>query len=174
MAILTKNIATPEALYGKYQAESASLNYYRTDVLSSMGRGVKGVYGLFEGMTAAEVYELFEFYNKEAEYSSMLALIASIEAYIRVDFVERRRRTGGFRTLYSQFGIRALFDDILDAWSYLDSIHSRWVSKFRDLLRLRHWLAHGRYWNQNVGRNDYSPELVYEIGIEILNGIMSA
>jgi hypothetical protein len=174
MAILTEAIIPLETSLKNYQVQVDALDHYLPSVLASVVPGTKSVSPLFDEMTEDEIIEAFYFYNDEAGFSSMLVMIASIEAFIRTDYNDKRRKSGRFRTLYSQHRVKARLDDILDCWSQFESIHSQWVSKFRDLLRLRHWLAHGRYWNQNVGRTDYSPELVYEIGIEIFKGILAA
>ena len=174
MAILTEAIIPLETTFNNYRVQVDALDHYRSLVLSSIAPGMKSVYTGFEEMTDVEVFDAFYFYNDEAGYSSMLALLASIEAFIRIDFNKKRRKGGRFRTLYSQYGVKTSLDEILESWSHLGTTHNTWVSKYRALLPLRNWLAHGRYWNQNVGRTDYSPELVYEIGIEIFRGILAA
>src|ERR1035437_2729845 len=145
MAILTEAIIPLETTFESYRVQLDALSHYLALVLSSTDRGVEATNPLFEGMTVEEVYDAFDLYIREAGYSSMLAMLSSVEAFIRVDFKEKRRRVGRFRALYSEHGVKTALDEILDAWSNLGVSNNRWVSKYRDLLRLRHWLAHGRY-----------------------------
>jgi hypothetical protein len=105
----------------------------------------------------------------------MLELLATAEAILRIDFNRRvgaRKRDGlskRFRAIKknaindarARSARRArirLDDDILEAMTG-EGIR---VSEFRGALKLRHWLAHGRYWRPNLGRN-YTPEEVFEI-----------
>jgi hypothetical protein len=44
------------------------------------------------------------------------------------------------------------------------------IGDFKGALNLRHWLAHGRYWNPKLGRT-YSPGDVYDISADLLQAL---
>jgi hypothetical protein len=39
---------------------------------------------------------------------------------------------------------------------------------FKGALKLRNWLAHGRYWTPKLGRKSYSPGDVFDICEQLL------
>jgi hypothetical protein len=73
--------------------------------------------------------------------------------------------------------------DILEAWKWYiqiglsisssekDRLIGK-IGKFKELLRIRHWVAHGRYWPLQLNIKKYPPELVCE-AIEDLHGVSS-
>jgi len=113
----------------------------------------------FVGYTMDELEEELEKYIDELDKSCTFALLAAIEAYLRVDYLQRcyvKRKDSlskDFRTIFKDKGSRAsLTDDILAQWAkYLSSRSS--ISDLRAALHYRDWLAHGRYWVAKLGRN---------------------
>jgi hypothetical protein len=93
---------------------------------------------------------------KETELRSSLAVLASLEAAFRIDYLRRsqKRRKGAlsraFREIYRKKGERAsLEEDIFGTWLRNSDV-PRWViGRLRGAFRFRHWLAHGRYWEPN-------------------------
>jgi hypothetical protein len=95
----------------------------------------------------------------ELDLTHSLVLLAAIEALFRVDF-ERRcslrlkddlSRT--FRDWKRSRGNRIRFEeDLLEAWKKQGGLSSNLVSDIRGAMKLRHWLAHGRYWTLKSGR----------------------
>jgi hypothetical protein len=113
----------------------------------------------FAGMTLLEVREELSRSLSELDLTHSLVLLAAIEALFRVDF-ERRcslrlkddlSRT--FRDWKRSRGNRIRFEeDLLEAWKKQGGLSSNLVSDIRGAMKLRHWLAHGRYWTLKSGR----------------------
>jgi len=116
----------------------------------------------FLGLTPAEFQDLVSTRIDETELRSSLAMLALLEAKLRIDFrtrVKQRRKdplSKAFRSFGKQSGQKIRFDDLLDLWSLHHPRFRRILSEFRATLHLRHWLAHGRYWEKpSHGRFDY-------------------
>jgi hypothetical protein len=43
-------------------------------------------------------------------------------------------------------------DGILEHLKQSGTVAAHLVTNFRDVLRVRHWIAHGRYWSQPLAR----------------------
>ena len=92
----------------------------------------------------------------ETDLQSSLAALAEVEALLRRDYQWRCRAKQAdnvsiaFRKIHKRRGARArLDDDIMRTWS--DNIvpaDRAIISRLRSMLGFRHWLAHGRHWNQ--------------------------
>lgn len=94
----------------------------------------------------------------EADLQSSLAALAEVEALLRRDYQWRCRAKRAdnvsiaFRKIHKKRGTRArLDDDIMQTW-YDNVVPADRViiSKLRGMLGFRHWLAHGRHWNQGA------------------------
>jgi PAS domain-containing protein len=115
--------------------------------------------GEFDKKLAALRFDRVE----ETEIRSTFALLAAVEAALRIDYLLRVTQRGkddlsrAFRTLYKQRQERALFgEDLLDLWAEHHPELNRYVSELRAALQFRHWLAHGRYWRRPTnGRFEY-------------------
>jgi hypothetical protein len=105
----------------------------------------------------------------EHEQSTVLNLLASLEAALRIDYLQRCYRkmkdplSREFRQLHAKKGPRAsLADEILPAWKDCTSVPPQIISDLKGAFRYRHWLAHGRYWVPKLGQKyDY-------VGVSIL------
>ncbi|MET3431687.1 hypothetical protein ABIC71_001165 [Herbaspirillum seropedicae] len=132
----------------------------------------------FLGMTPDEVQDYFRSAERELEIAAVLALIASAEARIRLD---SRTRLKGADSLARS--LRKLFDESTSEWSvalYQYGICDAWkdyisqtgfsnsdkdryrgrIGAFKELLSVRHWVAHGRYWAEPPMLAQYPPVLV--------------
>ena len=163
-----------------HEAMNESLFAHRARVLANIRREAPAVESRFMGMSRGEVGDFFHAQRKELDDLSILAMMASAEAAIRADYARRLYRRGGdgltreYVALRGRLGaqVRASLDeDILEAMrgSGLVSLHL--VSRFRDALRLRHWLAHGRYWKLTLGGYAYSLEDVFRIADELIQSL---
>jgi hypothetical protein len=112
---------------------------------------------------------------RETELRSTLTILAALEAALRIDYrhrVEQRRKdplSKEFRRINRSRGTRVRFDeDLLELWRQHHPGYKKLVSELRAALHFRHWLAHGRYWQEpNGGRFDYFS--VYSLAELILN-----
>ena len=80
-----------------------------------------------------------------------------------------------FWEIYKEHGVRKTrLDDILNIWRDQGATAriKTAVGEFKGALRLRHWLAHGRYWKPKLGRPDgYDPVDVFDICKELLKAL---
>ena len=105
------------------------------------------------GKSRAEISQIFQERLSETELRSVLQLLASLEAALRVDFIlrcEAKKKDNlskAFRSLYrdKKYSVR-LDEDILELWIDHHPQLKDVVGKLRGAFHLRHWLAHGRYW----------------------------
>ena len=116
----------------------------------------------FLGYTRAEFQNLLKSRRNETELRSSLAMLALLEAALRIDFrqrIKQRRKyslSKAFRSLRKQGRSKIRFDDLLNLWILHHPGVKRPFSEFRSALHFRHWLAHGRYWDRpSHGRFDY-------------------
>lgn len=99
-----------------------------------------------------------------------MALLASCEALLRVDFWERVDRVKKeprpvrvrFKRLADEHAERVPLESILDVWRDHVGRPDRFAA-FQEYLRVRHWLAHGRYWSLKTARRPEPPDVFYVI-----------
>ena len=135
------------------------------------------VYDYFFGMSNAE----FEDFFRELDYLAMLDLLASAEAAIKVDYLNRvgKRKPKNdllkkYRLLYKQKGSKvSLESDILLILKETNEELKNEIGDFKGVLRLRNWLAHGRYWKPYLPRElrQYQVVDIYDITSRLLKGI---
>ena len=130
---------------------------------------------IFFGMTPDEVGALF----LRLDQLAMLDLLSTAEAYLRVDCqnrVRKRRKDALSRQFRSVAKHRPdkvrLAEDILDGWSKHHPGHKTCISEFKAALKLRNWLAHGRYWYPKLGKS-YTRRVVCDICDNLVTAISS-
>jgi len=127
------------------------------------------------GLTPEEAARFFEAQKRHLDLLCMLDLLTTTEAILRVDFrdrVEQRKKdplSRKYRELNKRKSRLHLDEDILEALKDT-GIRAQAISGFRGALRLRHWLAHGRYWHPKLGRG-YAPNDVFDIVRALLDEI---
>ena len=116
----------------------------------------------------------------EADREVSLTLLASIEAALRVDFLERvylRKKdplSRAYRRMHQVKGARAsLEDDILPLWLALSSVSPMLIGELRGAFKYRHWLAHGRYWVARLGRR-YDFDSIYILADALISALKTA
>lgn len=125
--------------------------------------------GPFEAMNAVEFDEALRRMRAEVDRQAVLALVASSEAWLRLNFSRRVQKrkprdavTERFRVLKREHGKKVALDAILDGWNFADDPPRQIIGQYKQLLQHRHWLAHGRYWTDKSGI-DPDPATVYFI-----------
>lgn len=133
-------------------------------------RGAISVDSKFFGMTKPEMELALSEMRNELDRQVSLALLASCEAVLRVDFLDcvNRRKKGPagvvsrFKELRKTYEDRVPLEEILDAWKS-HVAHPAAFAAFTEYLRVRHWLAHGRYWSLKTARRAEPPDVVHVI-----------
>jgi len=126
----------------------------------------------FVGMAAGDIDAFFVAQRNNLDQLAIMNLVASAEASLLMDF--KRRVEGNFkdrlskayamhhRTLPLGQKVRPPLDHgILEQLKAAGVVPAHFVSRFRDVLRLRHWIAHGRYWAQPLANRAYLPDEAY-------------
>jgi hypothetical protein len=131
--------------------ESSLTLYFSTDSPRFLSR--------FIGYTGTEVTDELLARLDEADLTSSLTVLASVEAAFRIDYLQRCSRKAkdplsrAFRNNYRAKQQQAkLEDEIFDAWVDNYSSTRTIIGELRSVFRFRHWLAHGRYWTPKLGR----------------------
>jgi hypothetical protein len=117
----------------------------------------------FFGHSNTEVAEVLGERIDEAELTSTLAVLASLEAAFRIDYLQRCYQRGkdpvsrAFREIYKEKQQRASLDrDIFETWRNNASVPRSIFRELHDAFNFRHWLAHGRYWTPKSPRFDFN------------------
>jgi hypothetical protein len=106
----------------------------------------------------------------EIDINSSLSLLSAVEAAFRFDYLQRcymkkkdpLSRT--FRGIHKHKGSRALLeDDILNGWKQCAIGLKDILGHLKGVLKYRHWIAHGRYWEPKLGRTKYDYQSVYQL-----------
>lgn len=110
----------------------------------------------------------------ETELRSTLAMLASLDAAFRIDYLQRcqqRKRdqvSRAFRVLYDRQGSRVrLEDDIFETWKQVLPSTAHLVSQLKGAFKFRHWLAHGRFWEPKHG-GKYDYQVIYILAQSVL------
>lgn len=104
--------------------------------------------------------------------ASSFQLFAAFEGAIRFDTINRQRkgRVGKELKKMIKRAKKNLKDidikDIINCWCQRYSINQTNLSTIKGLLQYRHWLAHGRYWdniNLPVSKSAITPMYIYQL-----------
>lgn len=114
----------------------------------------------FVGYALREVTDELVDRLEEADLSSSLTVLASIEAAFRIDYLQRCYRrdkdpiSRAFRSIYKTKRQHAsLEDEIFEAWADNSYGTRSIIGDLRAVFKFRHWLAHGRYWIPKLGKD---------------------
>ena len=158
-----------EEIWNWYEDQIEALRDFRYKVISAVSSPKIQVNEKFFNLTLAEIEEYFSDSEEELEHLVSLNLVSATEALLRLDFlrkVEAKDKSDLgriFRNIQKDKGNRvSLETDIIDNWNAIVSTSKTDFSNFIALLRYRHWLAHGRYWNPKLGRG-YDALTTYAI-----------
>lgn len=160
---LTSDSYGPEELWLYYERSQEALIALNEKIDS-------GVFvSTFAGMSSDEILVALEDMGKKLDEQVTASLVASFEAVIRLDFLQRASRkikTGPRQELSSlakAYGRAVPFEKILDVWSEYSG--AKQISgQLKQLYRYRHWLVHGRYWHQKSGLRAVDPARAWQIG----------
>jgi len=129
----------------------------------------------FLELTIGEIDEYFENSEEELNHLVCFDLISATEALLRVDYYDKISKKDKspvgreFRVINKKKRNKvSLEDDIVTTWKTATGDTS--FSNFLGLLKYRHWLAHGRYWQPKLGRQ-FSVDIAYEISENIYDVI---
>src|SRR5579862_2395736 len=120
---------------------------------------LQGPKSLFYLKSVDEIAKILSGMSVEHEHQSVMMLTASIEATFQVDLQFRcvKKLTDHVSQALRQLAKKAQkmhrrieIEDILDTWKEQIG-HANAFGDLKQVIEYRHWLAHGRYWNQKSG-----------------------
>ncbi|HLX61460.1 MAG TPA: hypothetical protein VKX17_09280 [Planctomycetota bacterium] len=153
-------------------------------VLAESLNGTLPLDSRFIDMNREEIENYFAAQLDELDFLVMFDLIAAAEAALRLDYlrrVERRLKdtvSRRFRRIDKELSAQGsddkvtLEDHILNTWIELAPLAKRPAREFKGALKLRHWLAHGRYWEPRLARRQYAPGDVFDLSDNLLRAII--
>ena len=128
----------------------------------------------FVGMKLDDVDAYHDLQRRELDRLTVLNLVACAEAAIKIDFFRRvkDKRKDLLAEVYRKWhkklsGIKQLrpdFDDggILDRLKDAGVMDNNLIGQYRECLRARNWVGHGRYWAKPVAVDRLDPDDVYD------------
>jgi hypothetical protein len=150
----SKKISTvsPDDVWLHYDQLIEALEAYQFAVTERMRRGEE-VSPIFHDWTIEAVKKNFERLDEELFCWVIMNIITSTEAIVRQDYLQRvaeRRKdplSRIYRALYRTKGNAVrLKDDLLLEWPKVSPSCRVAVNRFIEVLPIRHWIAHGRYY----------------------------
>jgi len=157
-----------------YEDAQAAFNGYQRDTLNALFQG-ETLEEPFLFMTKDDILNYFSEQKSELENLVSLNIMASVEATIRIDYLNRvytRQKdlvSRRFRDLHKEKGVKAsLENDILKIWKQEQPLCKKAIDDFQQALKFRHWLAHGRYWTPKLART-YNLNNIFDIAEQLLN-----
>ena len=131
----------------------------------------------FFGRSPREIASELASRIEETDRRSAFFILTALEAAFQADYLRRcQEKTKGdvsdaFRLIYRKRKQKArLDDDIFQTWREKSSVPGpQLISRLRDAFNFRHWLAHGRYYEPNLGRKKYDFNFVYSLADDVLN-----
>jgi hypothetical protein len=178
--VLSKQERSLDEVWNWYTFQRALIGEEKARVFDALNRGKELTTDRYIGKAPEEIDELFAFQAAELEQLAMLDLLTCTEAALRVDFnvrvMTKKRDTvsRAFRAAYAKRKRKItkilLEEDILDVLKKQGANRAlkRALAEFKGALKLRHWLAHGRFWNPKLGRTDYTAMEVFDICKDLL------
>jgi hypothetical protein len=133
----------------------------------------------FTGYSLQEISSEMSRIILEHERDSALKILASIEAVLRLDYLQRcdgLRKDLLSRELKKVFNKKRdkarLDDDIIGAWKKYSGINPEIFHELIAAFNYRHWLAHGRYWIPKLGRQKYDFTYLYILAESFFMGFI--
>ena len=134
------------------------------------------------GLTEVEIDARLDVLRIDLDRATTINLIASAEATIRVDYARRVRKGGDalsrayqawHRNLPQKKQLRPDFDEagILAVMKGSAAVNKHVIGRFRECLRSRHWLGHGRYWAKPIEVDKLDSEQVYGRALAIVTAL---
>lgn len=145
-------------------------------VVAVINRATEGFPKNLLFLTPENIRSYFDELLAEFNHAACLQLFASAEAELWVDFYIRVKNeetdtlSKRFRDLWKEKQSRPIksivrLEELLDMWAENKPNAKAPVADFNGLTNHRDWLAHGRYWEPNLGlkRPSYNPNYYEKI-----------
>lgn len=134
-------------------------------------------------MTEGDVDRHYDTHRRELDRLTVANLVASAEATIKIDYFRRvgeklkddlsRAYRTWHKTLSAAKQRRPDFDEggILDVLRDTAVMDNHIIGRYRECLRVRHWIGHGRYWAKPAEVDRFDPDEAYDRAAELLRAM---
>lgn len=157
---LSSEELTLDAIGDWYNFQDDLIGAEKVRVLESLAAGTPITEARYFARTPDELDELFAHQRAELANTAMLNLLAATEAAVRVDFLfrvankKKDELSKQFGQLYKEHERKVPLGGILDCWKEGATPATKTaLDHFGGALKLRNWLAHGRYWTLRTTRS---------------------
>ena len=175
---------TLDEIFDWYLGITESLVAHRAVVRSSLLTAAAAPEPRFVGSTEADVDQYFAEQRGELARLTCVNLVGSAEGSIRLDF--NRRVLGklpdplalSYQAWYAtlsagkqdrpDFDEKGILERLKDSKVLKDN---NVVGQFRQCLKPRHWVAHGRYWAKHASVDHLTPAQVFQRAKDLLNAL---
>lgn len=174
---------TLDEIYDWYVGMTDSLVAHRAIVRATLLNGTAPEPRFF-GFSEVDVDRYFSGQQSELDRLTCVNLVGSAEGSIRLDFARRviglladplaRSYQAWYAALPSGKQDRPDFDEngILERLKDSKVLASNdIVGRFRECLKPRHWVAHGRYWAKHASVDRLTPAMVFKRARDLLNAL---
>lgn len=144
---------TPSEIYDNWKNTESSITIILNNAKNNHIQNIPN-WALYK--TFDEISEIIENLLCENKYQYTLNLIASIEGLFNHQlkyYIKNKSKKNYAKALIKKFKKELQnnkyikFDNILDEWKIKDNRIKPLISKLKDYLQYRHWLANGRHWS---------------------------
>jgi hypothetical protein len=170
---VSATLISSEGIWYRYSIQSTILLQYREELLDSIVNG-SAIESPFEsGTTYNEAKFLFKQIQDDLSRHLIFDLIALAEAAIRLDYINRAQKrlkdklSKEYKIIWKEFENKARLKGLLKLWVQCYPESRGAVNRFLQLLPVRHWIAHGRYYALRAKIQD--QQIVKETVDEILS-----
>jgi len=137
----------------------------------------------FVGMTQTDIDDYFDNLRRELDRLTVLSLVASGEAAITIDYYRRVRGklkdtlASAYRKWHKSLPrkkqLRPDFDQggILEVMKRARIMDKNIIGRYRQCLRPRHWVGHGRFWQKPAEVDQFDLDEIYDRISALLNAI---
>lgn len=156
------------------------------DHLASVHRAIQAgapVAARLTGMTPADVDQHYDDQRRELDRLAILNLVASAEASVTEDYFRRielklkDRLSRDYRAWYKKLSNKKKGQPPFDEAGILGKLKKSMVmdnnliGQFRECLRVRHWVGHGRRWRKPLEVENLYPDDVYDRAQALVNSL---
>ena len=174
---------TLDEIYDWYVGMTESLVAHRAGIRETLLNGTAPEPRFF-GFSETDVEQYFSGQRGELDRLTCVNLVGSAEGSIRLDFARRvlgqlpdplaRSYQAWYAALSAGKQDRPDFDEKGILERLKDSkvlVDNDIVGRFRECLKPRHWVAHGRYWAKHANVDRLTPAMVLKRAKDLLNAL---
>jgi hypothetical protein len=161
-----------------YEDQKVALKQFEDDVHDPLKMSMR-IPDKFRKLSPDQLKEYFTWGREELDQLFSFDIISATEGLLRRDFYEKvqeKRKSDvarRFRKIHKEKGNKiSLERDILHTWKDKEPAYKILFNELVSLLKYRHWLAHGRYWEPKFGQ-PYNTSTSYKISKKIFNFVDS-